>query len=197
MIEVHRLATPLGPSSLDIERFAVAHSFDDWRTRADNPSVMSLEPKAAGGLTDDIPAVMEASMMKSAQQDQVVEVGRTSIQPVLDVVGVRTIRRHTAARKAAESVADLERATLSICWESLRAADIYGQAVALGDGNDVGIATDTAGGLDRERRTAFDKASPAAGFASQKVDVSVDHNLTYRAWTDEVRRPAGEHVLGH
>lgn len=74
------------------------------------PGGRTVQPPAGRGLDQPVVAVDEA-MVGPAQEHEVVEVGRTAIDPVLDVVGVEVARCSTP-REPAGAVAQAQQANL-------------------------------------------------------------------------------------
>ena len=104
---------------------------------ADDMAIVRLEDEPGRGHSNYVPTVVKAMVMKVAQENEVVAVGRTAVGPVLQVMRLRSIGRHTAARKTAEAVSHFESSTQSIRRNSLLAPDIDGQPIALGNDDDL------------------------------------------------------------
>ncbi len=64
------------------------------------------------GPLDPIPILMHESVVPPAEQDEVVERGRTAVRPVLDVVCIQEPRVGAARERAPVLVPDLERTSV-------------------------------------------------------------------------------------
>lgn len=106
-----------------------------------------MELGESGWSDGDVPAVVvDPSVVVLAQQDEVGQVGWSSVGPVDDVVGVAPRRWPVAAGEGAAGVAGGECAALRDGDESLGASDVERLALAAeDDGDDASVAGETSG----------------------------------------------------
>jgi hypothetical protein len=129
-------------------------------------------------LDDPECAFVKSLVMKETQQDDVVTHGGASVDPVLDVMTLCSMGRHTAPGEAAEAVPYLDGSAQRCRNRPAGPSHIDRKAIAFRDRHDLAVATDAAGGFARQRRATFHKISAFGFFAGQRADIDVDDDLT-------------------
>nr|WP_234946218.1 hypothetical protein [Agrococcus sp. Marseille-P2731] len=127
----------------------------------------------AGGADDDESASVHLVMAVAAEQDAVVDVGRASVAPPLDVVGLGPAHGRPTARVAAAPVLQAERPALLAREGALLAAQLEHVPLAVDDGAlHHGVAQQPAGGLDGgDRAGVLDAERPVAALRALPVGV--------------------------
>src|SRR5207245_3909461 len=116
---------------------------------------------------------------------------------MLVVMGLGASRRYTTTGKQAEAVPDMEGQPQPVIDQTLLAADVDRQSIALGHGHHLGVAPEPSRRARRKRRPAFDVAAPLARLAGEDADIHMYYNLRRCPRLDQAVGATGNHVLAH
>ena len=90
-------------------------------------------------------------VMKTAQEQKVVERGLSADGPVLVVMRFCAVSRNTTTGKPAKAIADMKRQAQPLRHDPLFAPNVDRQSIPFEDTDHLGIATNPARGICRER----------------------------------------------
>src|ERR1700694_534168 len=113
--------------------------------------IVRFEREPIGSLSNAKCHGVMPSMMEPAQEQEVVEVRSATQRPVLVVMRLRAMRRHTTTWEAAEPIAYMEGKPQPFRHDALLATNVDRQPVPLGYSDHLGVAADPARCSSRQR----------------------------------------------